>query len=100
MWAHYGDIYRGAIIEYDVIELLDAAEIALIDLKHKGMFKHPNSILNRGPMLEKVRYSENRSDISDDLLKAHNLVMKYGEPKDYNDPNYAEIWLDDDVFKA
>jgi hypothetical protein len=50
-------------------------------------------------MLEKVDYSEYRSDISDELIKAHNLVSKYGEPVDYNDFKYSEIRLDGDSFK-
>lgn len=99
MWAHYGDIYKGAIIEYDASELIEAAKKHLLDLKHKGMFNHPDEILKRGPMLEKVRYSEYRSDISNDLLKAHNLVIKYGEPEDYNDPKYDELKLNYDVYK-
>jgi hypothetical protein len=99
MWAHYGNIYQGAILEYDASELLEAAKTHLIELKHKGMFNLPDDILKRGPMLEKVVYSEYRADISDEVLKAHKLVSKYGEPLDYNDPKYSEIKLEDDIFK-
>jgi len=99
MWAHYGNIYQGAILEYDAMELFEAAKKHLLDLKRKGILNHPDSILNRGPMLEKVRYNEYRSDISEDLLKAHNLFKKYGEPEDYSNPKYDEIRLNDDVFK-
>jgi len=99
MWAHYGNLYQGAILEYDASELLEAAKNHLLNLKHKGMFNIPDTILKRGPMLEKVDYSEYRADISNELIKAHNLVLKYGEPEDYNDPKYNEIKLDDDSFK-
>jgi hypothetical protein len=99
MWAHYGNLYKGAILEYDASELLEAAKNHLLNLRHKGMFSIPDSILKRGPMLEKVDYSEYRSDISDELIKAHNLVSKYGEPVDYNDFKYSEIRLDGDSFK-
>lgn len=64
------------------------------------MFNHSDSILNRGPMLEKVIYSEKRSDISDDLLKEHNSFMKYGKPRKYNDPKYDEIKLNDETYKT
>jgi len=99
MWAHYGDLYQGAVIEYDANELISAARNHLIKLKEKGMFNISNEILKRGPMLEKVMYSEYRSDISDDLLKAHDLIMKYGEPSDYNDSKYDEIKLTNEKFK-
>jgi hypothetical protein len=99
MWANYGNLYQGAILEYDASELLEAANTHLINLKHKGMFNVHDTILKRGPMLEKVVYSEFRADISDELIKAHDLVSKYGEPEDYNDPKYNEIRLDDDSFK-
>ncbi|MDI6453205.1 DUF2971 domain-containing protein [Peloplasma aerotolerans] len=99
MWAHYGNLYKGAIFEYDASELLEAAKNHLLNLKHKGMFNIPDTILKRGPMLEKVDYSEYRADISDELIKAHNLVSKYGEPVDYNDLKYSEIRLDGDSFK-
>jgi hypothetical protein len=99
MWAHYGNLYQGAILGYDADELLQAAKSHLLDLSQKGMFNIPKNILERGPMLEKIVYSEHRADISDELLKAHNLVSKYGEPMDYNDPKYVEIKLEDNQFK-
>ena len=99
MWAHYGDLYQGAILEYDADELISAARNHLEKLKQKGMFNISNEILKRGPMLEKIKYSEYRSDISDELLKAHNLIMKYGEPSNYNDSKYDEIKLTDEKFK-
>lgn len=99
MWAHYGNLYQGAILGYDADELLQAAKSHLLDLSQKGMFNIPKNILERGPILEKIVYSEHRADISDELLKAHNLVSKYGEPMDYNNPKYFEIKLEDNQFK-
>lgn len=99
MWAHYGNLYQGAILEYDSVELLEVAKSHFLNLSQKGMFNIPNNILERGPMLEKIAYSGHRADISDELLKAHNLVSKYGESMDYNDPKYAEIKLKDNEFK-
>lgn len=99
MWAHYGNLYQGAILEYDASELLEAAKKHLLTLKHNGMFNVAESILKRGPMLEMINYSEYRADISDELMKAHNLVSKFGEPEDYNEPKYSEIRLDDSFKK-
>jgi len=99
MWAHYGNVYEGAIFEYDAIELIEAAKNHLMALKRSGMFNHPDFVLKRGPLLEKVVYSEKHSDISNDLLKAHDLFMKYGEPEDYNDSKYDEIKLNDELYK-
>lgn len=100
MWAHYGNIYEGAIFEYDTDEILEAARSHLLDLKKSGKLDYDIEILNRGPMLEKVVYTEKRSDISNDLLKAHHLFVKYREPYDYGNAKYKELQLNDDDFKA
>jgi hypothetical protein len=91
MWANYGALYQGAIIEYDANELIESARSHLLDLKRKRMFSISDEVLRRGPMLERVNYSKYRSDISSDLLKAHNLILKYGAPQDFTIRNMIRL---------
>lgn len=98
MWGHYGDIYKGAIFEYRWSDLMKAAQDHLLDAKKKGLFNFSEEVIMKTPMLEKVTYMHERSDITNELRRAKRQFDFFGVQEDFSDPYYKFIALHDEEY--
>ncbi len=98
MWAHYGDIYKGAIFEYKWSDLMKAAQDHLLDAKKKGLFNFAEHVILKTPILEKVTYDRERSDITFELNRAKSQFDFFGVQEDFSDPYFKYIALQSEEY--